>query len=212
MDHPAVLINPQVDRVSYRGREIRAPGVFTYLVLNKPAGYLVSKSDPHHFRTIYDLLNGISAPVFPVGRLDLDTWGVLLLTDDGGLNFRLTHPSFGVEKTYRVQVMGIPSSNAISRLRKGIEVKGKLTAPAKVCQEISRSENGVMKLTIHEGRKRQIKQMCNAVGHPIVRLERILFGGISADGLAPGCWRHLTSSETCSLKRLVGLVRCSLEG
>ena len=206
-DHPGALIDPEVDRVVYRGRQVRPPAVCTYLVLNKPAGVLVSAGDPHHGRTVYDLLKGISTRVFPVGRLDLDTWGVLLLTDDGDLGHRLTHPRYGVEKTYRALVRGIPPSGALRRLREGVAVEGGITAPARVRMAVTRGEDGELELTLHEGRKRQVKQMCAAVGHPVRRLERILFGGISAEGLGPGRWRHLTGQEVCRLKRLVGLER-----
>ncbi len=204
VDHPGTLIDPRADRVVYNGRRIQPPAACTYLVLNKPAGYLVSSGDPHHSRTIYDLLEGIHRRVFAVGRLDLDTQGVLLLTDDGDLSYRLTHPRYGVKKTYRAHVQGVPSADALHRLRTGIALEEGHTAPAEVRLLGTAGENGALELILHEGRKRQVKRMCEAVGHPVRRLERIVFAGITVGGLKPGRWRRLTRTEVAQMKRLVG--------
>lgn len=202
VDHPGILIDSEADRVVYNGRWIRLPAVCTYLVLNKPPGYLVSAGDPHHRRTVYDLLEGIKARVFPVGRLDLDTRGVLLLTDDGALSYRLTHPRYGVKKTYRAHVEGVVSPGALRRLCEGVLLEGRLTAPAEVRLV---EGNGVLELTLREGRKRQVKRMCGEVGHPVRELERTVFAGITTGGLEPGRWRHLSRGEVAHLKQLVGL-------
>ena len=200
VDRPGTRIDPERDRVALDGRPVRPPPVFTYLVLNKPAGYLVSAGDPHHSRTIYDLLTGIQARVFPVGRLDLDTRGVLILTDDGGLGHRLTHPSFGVKKTYQALVRGAPSSGALGKLRDGVLLEDGPTAPANVRLLRTARGNSLLEVTLHEGRKRQVKRMCAAVGHPVRRLERVAFAQITAGGLGPGEWRHLTPAEIGRLK------------
>jgi pseudouridine synthase len=205
VDHPGILIDPEADRVVYNGRWIRLPAVCTYLVLNKPPGYLVSSGDPHHRRTVYDLLEGIKARVFPVGRLDLDTRGVLLLTDDGDLSYRLMHPRYGVKKTYRAHVEGVASPDVLRRLCEGVPLEGRLTAPAEVRLVETAGGNGVLELTLHEGRKRQVKRMCGEVGHPVRGLERIAFAGITTEGLEPGHWRRLSRGEVAHLKQLVGL-------
>ncbi|MCZ6634069.1 MAG: pseudouridine synthase [bacterium] len=202
---PGVKVDPLVDEVVYQGRVIQDGEPGTYLILNKPPGYLVSAGDPHHRRTVFELLKGVTARVFPVGRLDLDTWGVLLLTNDGDLNFRLTHPRYGVEKVYHARVRGIPHAETLRRLREGVLLEGVQTAPAAARLVQEKDGNGWIELVLHEGRKRQVKQMLAAVGHPIRRLERISFGGLTATGLKPGCWRHLTTGEIQNLRHQVGL-------
>ena len=203
--HPGTAVDPLADRVLCDGKPVVLPEGHMYLLLNKPPGYLVSAGDPHHKRTIYDLLSGVSARVVPVGRLDLDTWGVLLLTDDGDLNYRLTHPRYGVEKTYRALVRGRPNSGVLGRLRAGVVLADGPTAPAKVRRVRTDGQNQVLELVLREGRKRQVKHMCAAVGHPVLRLERVAFGGIVAGTLKPGTWRHLAAGEVRNLKALVGL-------
>jgi pseudouridine synthase len=199
------LIDPEADRVVYNGQRIQPPATCSYLVLNKPARYLVSSGDPHHSHTVYDLLEGVTARVFSVGRLDLDTRGVLLLTDDGDLSYRLTHPRYGVQKVYRAEIQGVPSADAIARLCSGISMEEGLTAPADVRLEGSVRGNGVLRLILHEGRKRQVKRMCEAVGHPVRELERVAFAGITAAGLKPGRWRPLSAVEVVRLRQMVGL-------
>lgn len=205
VDHPGTLIHPGTDRVTCRGQEIRPPETSTYVLLNKPPGYLVSAKDPHHTRTVFDLLEGVSARVFPVGRLDLDTRGILLLTDDGDLAYRLTHPRYEVAKVYRALVYLIPSADAIKQLRAGVELEDGMTAPAKVRKVAQEGGNGVLELVLHEGRKRQVKRMCEAVGHRVHQLERISFAGLNGHGLESGKWRYLSEQEVVDLKRRVGL-------
>lgn len=205
--HLGTRIDPATDQVTYDGKPVQMRAGHTYVLLNKPAGYLVSVSDPHHDRTVFDLLTGISERVFPVGRLDLDTFGVLLLTDDGDLSFRLMHPRFGVEKTYRVLVQGRPEKKALTLLREGVDLEDGKTAPArvKIVKLDGPNENAVMDMVLHEGRKRQVKRMCLAVGHRVMSLTRLSFAGLTADGLELGKWRHLTGPEVGRLKRLVGM-------
>ncbi len=198
-------IAPETDRVAVDGRPVR-PGVdFVYLLMNKPPGTLVSLEDPHHPRTVLDLLNGLERRVFPVGRLDLDTSGVLLLTDDGDLTFRLCHPRHGVLKTYLARVQGVPDGEDLRALSEGVDLDGRRTAPARVQVERKDTEGALLRITVHEGRKRQIKRMCREVGHPVKALERVAFGGLTAAGLRPGEWRYLTPDEVVRLKRMVGL-------
>jgi 23S rRNA pseudouridine2605 synthase len=180
-----------VDGVIYSTR----PELVVYL-LNKPTGVVTTADDPQGRPTVVELVPD-TPRVYPVGRLDLNTEGLLLLTNDGDLAHRLTHPSFGVEKEYVAQVEGEPSRGALRRLREGVELDDGPTAPAKVAG----LDRGVIRLTIHEGRNRQVRRMCDAVGHPVVRLVRTRIGPITDDRLKPGSSRRLSDDEVLSLQR-----------
>jgi 23S rRNA pseudouridine2605 synthase len=189
-------VDPEVDVIEVGGAQIGVkPGLVHYL-LNKPAGVISTASDPQGRRTVVDLLPP-EPRVFPVGRLDGDSEGLLLLTNDGDLTHRLTHPSYGVDKEYLVEVESPPSKGDLARLRDGIELDDGRTAPAKVAQLGER----LLRITIHEGRNRQIRRMCEAVGHPVVRLVRTRIGPITDRTLKPGEWRALTQDEVRSLER-----------
>lgn len=171
------------------------PGLVHYL-LNKPAGVVTTADDPRGRPTVVSLVPA-EPRVFPVGRLDLDTEGLLLLTNDGDLTHRLTHPSFGVDKEYLAQVRGDPTPGEIRRLREGVDLEDGRTAPAKA-NVIS---PGVVRLTIHEGRNRQVRRMCDAIGHPVLRLVRTRIGPLADRDLAPGEWRPLTPDEVRALEK-----------
>ena len=173
------------------------PDLVHYL-LNKPAGVVTTADDPQGRPTVVGLVPA-EPRVFPVGRLDVDTEGHLLLTNDGELAHRLTHPSFGVEKEYVVELEGSPSRAALRRLREGVELDDGTTAPARAAL----LEPSVVRLTVHEGRNRQVRRMCDAVGHPVVRLIRTRIGSLADRSLAPGAWRELTDDEVRSLQRAV---------
>lgn len=173
------------------------PGLVYYLV-NKPVGVVTTMSDPQGRRTVAQLVPD-EPRVFPVGRLDADTEGLLLMTNDGELAHRLAHPSFGVEKEYLAHVAGVLAPGAVRRLREGVELDDGVTAPATVSQP----DPGVVRLAIHEGRNRQVRRMCEAVGHPVQRLIRVRIGPLTDRNLKPGHWRHLTLDE---LHRLVATV------
>ena len=173
------------------------PDLVHYL-LNKPAGVVTTADDPHGRPTVVGLVP-TEPRVFPVGRLDFDTEGLLLLTNDGELAHRLTHPSFGVEKEYVAELQGSPSRAALRRLREGIQLDDGVTAPARAAL----LESSVLRLTIHEGRNRQVRRMCDAIGHPVVRLIRTRIGPLADRSLAPGAWRDLTVDELRSLQRAV---------
>jgi 23S rRNA pseudouridine2605 synthase len=183
------------DRVEVDGVPVSVrPGLVHYL-LNKPVGVITTADDPQGRPTVVELVP--SEPrVFPVGRLDLDTEGLLLLTNDGELGHRLTHPSYGVEKEYLAEVEGEPTRATLRRLREGIELDDGVTAPAKA----SLLAPNLVKLTIHEGRNRQVRRMCDAVGHPVVRLVRTRIGPLAERRLKPGEWRALTSGEVRALE------------
>jgi 23S rRNA pseudouridine2605 synthase len=191
-------VDPAVDVIEVDGGLVPiAPGLVYYL-LNKPTGVVTTASDTHGRATVVDLVP--SEPrVFPVGRLDADTEGLLLLTNDGELTHRLTHPSFGVEKEYLASVEGDPSPAALRRLREGVDLDDGVTAPAKAV----RVSEGLIRLTIHEGRNRQVRRMCEAVGHPVVRLVRSRIGSVADRKLKPGEWRPLTPDEVRALAATV---------
>lgn len=174
------------------------PDLVHYL-MNKPAGVVTTAEDTHGRPTVIQMVPS-DPRVHSVGRLDMDTEGLLLLTNDGLLTHRLTHPSFGVEKEYLAHVDGQPSAGALRRLREGIELDDGVTAPAKV----SSPGPGLLKLTIHEGRNRQVRRMCDAVGLPVVRLVRTRIGPLRDPDLLPGEWRELTQDELRALERAVG--------
>jgi len=171
------------------------PGLVHYL-LNKPAGVVTTADDPQGRPTVLDLVPD-EPRVFPVGRLDMDTEGLLLLTNDGDLTHRLTHPSFGVEKEYIASVEGTPTRASLRALREGIALTDGMTAPA----EAALLAPGVIRLTIHEGRNRQVRRMCEAIGHPVTRLVRSRIGPLADRRLKPGTWRVLTGDELRSLEK-----------
>jgi 23S rRNA pseudouridine2605 synthase len=189
-------IDPEHDLVEVDGVHIGVRPGLVYYLLNKPAGVVSTASDPHGRQTVVDLVPP-EPRVFPVGRLDADTEGLLILTNDGELAHRLTHPSFGVEKEYLAKVQGHPSRGAIRRLREGVELDDGPTAPA----EASLVAPDLVRIVIHEGRNRQVRRMCEAIGHPVVRLVRHRIGPLRDRKLAPGSWRALTQDEVRALER-----------
>lgn len=198
---PAYGISTGSDQVTVDGQALSAVTAHRYYLLNKPAGVIVSIGDTHGRTTILDLLGSEVGRVYPVGRLDANTSGVLLLTDDGDLAFRLTHPSFGVEKVYRAVVQGGVSSGDIRMVGEGLALEDGLTAPALMRVLKSGVESSTVELTLHEGKKRQVRRMMEHLGHPVISLERVSFGSLSAEGLPPGSYRPLTAREVDRLKR-----------
>lgn len=198
-------INPETDNVEVDGRPLATKTDKVYIVLNKPAGTVTTASDTHGRKTVVDCVRGAKARVFPVGRLDMDVEGVLLLTNDGELAHRLIHPSFEVKKIYQAWVRGHFGAEAQRRLENGVLLEDGMTAPAGV--EVLRKGNNstLIQLTIHEGRKREVKRMCAEVGHPVRTLQRVAFGELRATGLRPGEWRYLHENEIDSLRTRAGL-------
>jgi 23S rRNA pseudouridine2605 synthase len=191
-------VDVDVDHVAVDGVAISVKPGLVYYLLNKPTGVISSASDPQGRPTVVELVPD-EPRVFPVGRLDHDTEGLLLLTNDGFLAHRLTHPSFGVEKEYLAEVEGRPSRGAIRRLRDGVDLDDGRTAPA----QASLPAPDLIRLVIHEGRNRQVRRMCEAIGHPVVRLVRHRIGPIRDRSLQPGAWRPLTVDEVRALERAV---------
>jgi 23S rRNA pseudouridine2605 synthase len=171
-----------------------------HVLLHKPAGVVTTARDPQGRRTVVELVPD-EPRVVPVGRLDADTTGALVLTNDGALAHRLAHPRYGVPKVYEVDVEGSPSADALALLREGVELDDGVTAPA----EVRRLGPGRIELVLHEGRKHQVKRMCEAVGHPVRRLHRSRYASLDLDGLEPGEWRELTADEVAELRRSVSL-------
>jgi pseudouridine synthase len=191
------------DVVEVDGRPVeRQP--LAYVLLHKPAGLVTTARDPQGRPTVVDLVRH-DVRVVPVGRLDADSTGALLLTNDGRLAHRLAHPRYGVAKVYEVEVDGAPSAEALERLRQGVELEDGLTAPASVHVVRRGARRSLLELTLHEGRKRQVKRMCEAVGHRVRRLHRPRYAGLDLSGLGPGEWRELTREEVDALRELTGL-------
>jgi pseudouridine synthase len=186
--------------VEVDGRRIERQRL-TYVLLNKPAGVVTTASDPQGRPTVVGLV-GHESRVVPVGRLDADTTGALLLTNDGPLAHRLAHPRYEVDKVYEADVEGAPPTDALRRLGEGVELEDGRTAPARV----RRLGPSRIELVLHEGRKHQVKRMCEAVGHPVLRLHRSGYAGLGTGDLPPGAWRVLDDDEVASLYRLTGLV------
>ena len=192
--HLGQRVDPDTDRVEVDGVPVSTKEGLVYYVLNKPRGVVTTASDPQGRPTVVDLVPG-EPRVFPVGRLDYETEGLLVLTNDGDLTHRLTHPSFGIEKEYLAEVEGRPSPAALRRLRHGVELEDGVTAPAKAALV----SDTVVRITIHEGRNRQVRRMLEAVGHPVTRLVRTRIGPLAERSLKPGEWRGLTQAEVRSL-------------
>jgi pseudouridine synthase len=184
------------DRVEVDGKAVSAQRL-AYVLLHKPAGAVTTARDPQRRPTVIELVD-LPERVVPVGRLDADTTGALLLTNDGPLAHRLAHPRYGVEKVYEVEVEGRPDEPTLRKLAEGVELEDGRTAPARA-RLLAPS---TIELTLHEGRKRQVKRMCEAVGHPVRRLHRSRYAGLTLEGLEPGVWRELEPSEVERLTRL----------
>lgn len=183
------------DRVEVDGAGVERQRL-RYVLLHKPAGVVTTAHDPQRRRTVVELVPG-KPRVVPVGRLDADTTGALLLTNDGQLAHRLAHPRYGVEKTYVAEVEGTPDEEALQRLREGVELDDGLTAPARARNVAP----GRVELVLHEGRKHQVKRMLAAVGHPVIRLHRSVYAGLTLEGLEPGDYRELEPFEVEYLQR-----------
>jgi pseudouridine synthase len=182
--------------ILFDNKKVVAKEQLIYILLNKPKGYVTTLSDPQGRPIVTSLLLGaVKERIFPVGRLDLDTTGALLLTNDGELAQNILHPKYEVYKTYEAKVKGIPSRTAIQSLEQGILLENKKTAPAKLQIKQKNKQNSVIIITIHEGRKRQVKKMFQAIGHPVQSLKRLAYGKLGLNGLAIGKFKILHQSD-----------------
>ncbi len=201
---PGSKVDPGRDRIEVDGTPITVPREHTYLLLNKPAGCVTTAHDPQGRPTVMDLVR-TRERLYPVGRLDMDSEGLLLLTDDGDLAHRLIHPSYEHEKEYHVLVDGKPTARTLQRLREGIELEDGFTWPAEVTLLPQEAGGTWLRFVIHEGRRRQLRRMCKAVGHPVRRLIRVRIGPLTLRDLQPGQHRSLTNEEQALLRGAVGL-------
>jgi len=190
------------DAIKVDGKRIRFDSEKVCLLLNKPKGCISTAHDPQNRQTVIDLVKKMKQRVFPVGRLDFDAEGVLLLTNDGELTNKLIHPRYKIPKKYLVKVSDVPDEKDISKLRKGVYLKDGRTLPADVKFIKATKENSWLEITVYEGRNRLIKKMCFAIGHSVLKLKRIEFAGIKLGNLKPGEYRFLTDREMDGLKRL----------
>lgn len=205
IDGEVAILGARVDAenqlVCVDGKLVPAAPGMSYVLLNKPTGVVTTASDPLNRPTVMDIVES-DCRIFPVGRLDMNTEGLLLLTNDGRLSHLLTHPSSGVGKEYLARVEGDPSPGAIRRLREGVELDDGITSPA----QVSRVSEGLLRIVIHEGRNRQVRRMCAAVGHEVTRLVRTKIGPLHDPTLSPGAYRQLSVAEVKKLMDAVGLV------
>lgn len=208
-----LVIEPDRDRVTVDGRPVRPPSVHRYVMLNKPLGVITTARDESARTTVLDVIGAegmLGHRLFPVGRLDADSTGLLLLTDDGELAYRLTSPRFKVAKEYDVVVVGVPTAKDIDVLRRGVELDDRTTAPARVdllqAARVDRdSGRAELRISIHEGRNRQVRRMMQAIGHRVHALRRTGFGPLRLGRLKTGGWRVLSSGEIAALRRATGL-------
>jgi 23S rRNA pseudouridine2605 synthase/16S rRNA pseudouridine516 synthase len=192
-------IDPETDDVRVDGERVE-PESKVYIMLNKPKGYLTTMYDPHGRKTVSELVENVPQRVFPVGRLDKDTEGLLLMTNDGELTYRVTHPKFEIKKTYQAVVSGVVTDESLEKLRAGVQLSDGVTSPAEV-RVLSRQGNSTsMEICITEGKKRQIRRMCSAVGHEVIELKRVATAGVVLRDVAPGKWRYLTPEEISQLR------------
>ena len=205
---PAVAgqqVTPGIDRVTLGGKPVEPVSEWTYLMMNKPVGVLTSVGDDRGRRTVTDRLPPGQPRVFPVGRLDLDSRGLVLLTDDGELAGRLMHPRYHVEKEYRVEVTGRPGEDALRRLSEGMVVRGERFEPAEVQLLDSTAGDSRLSMVLREGRKREVRRLWQALGHPVVDLQRVRIDGLQLGDLPEGGFRLLRPEEVAQLKAAAGL-------
>ena len=192
-------VDPKKDTVTVFDKKIYINDEHIYIKLYKPEGYVTTVKDQFNRKTVLDLIN-TNERIYPIGRLDYNTSGLLLLTDDGDLAYRLTHPKYQIYKTYEAVVKGNISRDSINKLKNGVLIDDYKTAPAKV-ELLSQNTVSTVQISIHEGRNRQVRKMFDSVGHPVIKLKRISFGNINLDGLNLGQWKYLTDDEIEFLKR-----------
>jgi 23S rRNA pseudouridine2605 synthase len=194
-----------IDEIKVDGRPLPDPPKNTYLLLHKPFGYVSTLYDPEGRPIILDLVKEVKERVYPVGRLDFDSTGLLILTNDGGLAFRLMHPKFHIPRTYKVVLEGLISIQSVEHLRNGVMLDDGQTNPARIKVLETAKDRSIIRITMFEGRPREIRRMCQAVGHKTMKLTRIGYGNLNLGNLKVGRYRHLRNKEVKELRRLVGL-------
>lgn len=195
-----VEINPDTDIVAFEGKPLRLPEEFSYIMLNKPNGYITSTSDPQNRKTVMTLLPKIGKRIFPVGRLDFNSSGLLLFTDDGALAQQLMHPSFELGKTYLAIVDGTITMQDLKKIRNGVDIGGFKTSKAQAFLIKTTNNQSLVKIIIHEGKNRQVRRMFDAIGFKVKSLKRVAIGKLVLGSLESGKWRYLTTDEIKYLK------------
>ncbi|WP_028991911.1 pseudouridine synthase [Thermoanaerobacter thermocopriae] len=196
-----VKINPDVDIIEFDDKIVRREKKKVYIMLNKPTGYITSVKDQFGRATVMDLVK-VKERIYPVGRLDYDTSGLLLLTNDGEIANILMHPRHEIAKTYIAKIKGIPTEEELERFRNGLLIEDYVTSKAEIKVLTVKKGTSVVEIKIHEGKNRQVRKMCEAIGHPVISLMRTKIGELSLEGLKPGEWRYLTNKEINYLKSL----------
>ncbi|MGE5632504.1 MAG: pseudouridine synthase [Caulobacteraceae bacterium] len=198
-------VDKQKDIIELDGKVIKQSNEKIYILLNKPIGYITSVRDQFGRPTVLDLVQGVKERVYPVGRLDYDTEGLIILTNDGELTYRITHPKHNIDKTYRALLRGKTGKADVEAFMKGIAVEDYITSPARL--ELIKYINGdsLVNITIHEGKNRQVRKMCREIGHEVIKLKRISIGKITLGNLQKGTWRHLNDEEVRYLQYLGGI-------
>lgn len=202
VDELGTRINPDKDIVTVDDKKIRMESKKVYIMLNKPIGYVTTTKDEKNRKIVTELIEDVRERIYPVGRLDADTTGLLLLTNDGDIAYKLTHPSNNIMKRYIAIVEGVPNKLELEKFRKGIMIEGRRTAPAKIKIAKRYDTDSILDIEINEGRNRQIKKMCDAINHPVKKLKRVAIGEIQLGGLEIGYWRFLDDEEIKYLKSL----------
>ncbi|MGE5328284.1 MAG: pseudouridine synthase [Deltaproteobacteria bacterium] len=183
------------DIVTVDGKELKQCNKSVYVMLNKPEGYITTAKEQFNRPFIMDLLSDIKERIFPVGRLDMDTSGLIILTNDGDFAYKITHPKNKIDKTYIAEVKGFPDSGEMSKFAKGLKIEDYTTAPAKIRLVAKKKSSSIVEIIIHEGRNRQVKKMCEAIGHNVISLQRKALGGLEVGNLPLGKWKYLTKKE-----------------
>ncbi|MDJ0623128.1 MAG: pseudouridine synthase [Desulfocapsaceae bacterium] len=205
VDTMGVKIDPEVQNIFFDGKPVILEKEKIYILLNKPVGYVTTAADPQGRPIVTDLIGDIDERLFPVGRLDLDTQGALLLTNDGELAQKMQHPSFEVKKTYEALVVGKPKKKDLVSLEKGIVLEGKKTSPAQLVVIKKFSASTLIRIIIHEGRKRQVRKMFAAIGHPVNRLKRIAYGSLYLKNIPEGSYRRLNKQDLKKIFKNISL-------
>ncbi|MCK9442949.1 MAG: rRNA pseudouridine synthase [Tissierellaceae bacterium] len=196
------VVDPNKDKVRVSDKLISLETTKVYIMLNKPVGFVTTLKDEKNRRVVTDLIEGVEERIYPVGRLDADTTGLLILTNDGDLAYKLTHPKYEIQKRYIAIVEGVPNRFELEKFRNGLKIHGKLTAKAGIKISKRYEDESILDIIIHEGRNRQVKKMCEAINHPVKKLKRIAIGELELGGLNLGNWRYLEEEEIKYLKQL----------
>jgi 23S rRNA pseudouridine2605 synthase len=194
-------INPQIDIVEFKNIRVYQNEKNIYILLNKPTGYITSVNDQFNRKTIMDLISDVEERIYPVGRLDYDSAGMLIMTNDGAMTYKLTHPKHEIDKEYLVHIQGVPTLEKINNFKNGLKIEDYITSNAEFNIIKINKGNALVSIIIHEGKNRQIRKMCDKIGHPVLSLKRIRIGEVSLGDLPSGKWRFLSETEIAYLKR-----------